>query len=244
MGDVLKNPHRRKILEILSTKKVATAAEISNELKIGVPTVYYHLELMKGYVEKTARGEFSATAKGLDLYKESLKQGMSSQSTPVRRLIPYSFFSRMSSSPRGFLLLSLAIGIGEFVLCYLLLFRPYLMSYSRSIDLESLPLYYLSNIAVLFIILEIFSFLITRRFGGELPLFNGIMLSRLPLMVIVFDPVLSVASPQLSLAIVAIGQLVSIYLLSMSLSLSKGIRQELALIMCLVLLYFNLIFYL
>lgn len=240
----MKNPHRRKILEILSTKKVATAAEISYELKIGVPTVYYHLELMKGYVAKTARGEFSATEKGLELYKETLKQGISSQASTVGRLIPYGFYSRMSSSPKAFLLLSIAIGAGEFMLCYLLLFRPYLMSYSRSINLESLPLHYLVNIAALFLMLEAFSFLVTRRVGGELPLFNGMMLSRLPLMVIIFDPVLSVALPQFSLAIVAIGQLVSIYLLSMSLSLSKGIRQEVALIICLVLLYFNIIFYL
>ena len=67
MGDVLKNPHRRKILEILSTRKAATPKEISGELKIGVPTVYYHLELMKGYVLKTARGEFAATERGLAL---------------------------------------------------------------------------------------------------------------------------------------------------------------------------------
>ena len=60
MGDVLKNPHRRKILELLSTRKVATPKEISGELKIGVPTVYYHLELMKGYVQKTARGALFA----------------------------------------------------------------------------------------------------------------------------------------------------------------------------------------
>ncbi len=243
MGDVLKNPHRRKILEILSTRKAATPKEISEELKIGVPTVYYHLELMKGYVQKTARGEFSATERGLELYKATLKEGMSSQKAPMGQIIPYRFFSALVSSPRRFLLLSAAIGAGEYAFCRLLLFRPYLMSYSRSIDVQSLPLYYLANIAALFLILEAFSFLATKRLGGELPLLNGVMLSRLPLMIIVVDPLLGNLQP-LSLAVVALGQLASVYALSMSLSLSKGIRQEAALIICLVILYLNLFFYL
>jgi len=69
------------------------------------------------------------------------------------------------------------------------------------------------------------------------------MLSRLPLMIIAADPLLGNLQP-LSLAAVAIGQLASVYALSMSLSLSKGIRQEAALIICLVILYLNLFFYL
>jgi DNA-binding transcriptional ArsR family regulator len=243
MGDVLKNPHRRKILELLSTRKVATPKEISGELKIGVPTVYYHLELMKGYVQKTARGEFAATERGLELYKATLKEGISSQKAVMGQVIPYRLFSALASSPRRFLLLSAAIGAGEYAFCHFLLFRPYLMSYSRSIDVQSLPLYYLANIAALFLILEAFSFLATKRLGGELPLLNGVMLSRLPLMIIVVDPLLGNLQP-LSLAAVAIGQLASVYALSMSLSLSKGIRQEAALIMCLVILYLNLFFYL
>jgi len=242
MGDVLKNPHRRKILELLSTRRVATPKEISEELGIGVPTVYYHLELMKGYVLKTARGEFAATERGLELYKATLKAGIS-QKAPMGQVIPYRLFSALASSPRRFLLLSAAIGAAEYAFCHFLLFRPYLMSYSRSIDLQSLPLYYLANIAALFLILEASSFLATRRLGGELPLLNGVMLSRLPLMIIAVDPLLGNLQP-LSLAAVALGQLASVYALSMSLSLSKGIRQETALIICLVILYLHSFFYL
>ncbi len=244
MGDVLKNPHRRKILELLSTRKAATPKEISAELKIGVPTVYYHLELMKGYVEKTARGEFAATEKGLELYKATLKEGMSSQKAPMGQIIPYRFFSALASSPKRFLLMSIAIGAVEYAFCRLLLFRPYLMSYSRSIDVQPLPFYYVANIAAVFLLLEAFSFLATRRLGGELPLLNGVMLSRLPLMIIVVDPLLVGNLQPLSLAVVALGQLASVYALSMSFSLSKGIRQEVALIICLVILYLNLFFYL
>ncbi len=197
---------------------------------------------MKGYFEKTARGEFSATESGLEFYKATLKEGMSSQSAPMRQIVPYRFFSTLASSSKRFLLLSAAIGVVEYSFCHFLLFRPYLMSYSRSIDIQSLPLYYLANIAAVFLILEAFSFLATRRLGGELPLLNGVILSRLPMMIIVADPVLVGTLQPLSLAIVAFGQLASVYALSMSLSLSKGIRQEIALIICLVLLYFNLFY--
>jgi DNA-binding transcriptional ArsR family regulator len=50
--DAFKNPIRRRILEILYARKVATPKELAEELGQKVPAVYYHLDLMKGLVSK------------------------------------------------------------------------------------------------------------------------------------------------------------------------------------------------
>jgi len=99
-------------LEILYNKKTATPKEISEELKIGIPTVYYHLEIMKGLVVKSSRGEFSATEKGLAVYLETLKEDVATRA-PVGRLMPYLFLSRQISSPKRLLPISVVIGVVE-----------------------------------------------------------------------------------------------------------------------------------
>jgi DNA-binding transcriptional ArsR family regulator len=242
MGNLLKNPHRKKILEILASRKIATPKEISDELGIGVTTVYYHLDLMKGLVNKTGRGEYSLTEKGLAVYKEGLQDSISTN-TPVGRIMPYLIFAKQVSSPKRFLPLSIAIGIAEFLVCYTQYFRPYLLGYSRSIDTSSLPLYYLGNLLLLFCILEAFSYVLTRRTGGEISLLNGIMVSRIPLMLSLIVPIIGITSSGISIATLALAQLASIALLSLYVSLSKGIRQEITVIICLVILYFNLLFF-
>jgi DNA-binding transcriptional ArsR family regulator len=242
MDEALRNPHRRRILELLAQGKVSTPREISEELKLGVPTVYYHLELLKGYVVKTSRGEFAITEKGLATYKDSIKDEISARS-PVGRSVLYSFFSKMATSPRIFLPVSLAIGAVEFAICYFYYFLPYLLSYSRSIATEVLPFYYLGNIILLFAILEAFSLVMTKRLGGEIPLLNSIMLSRIPLILVMIDPIIGITSQSLSIIILAIGQLISIFILSTGIALSKGIKQEISIIICLVILYLNIIIY-
>jgi DNA-binding transcriptional ArsR family regulator len=133
MDEVLKNPHRRKILEILSSKKVATPKEIADELKIGVTTVYYHLELMKGYVTKTARGEYSITDKGLEVYRKSFQEEVSSK-TSLGRFMPYNLLVYQISRPRLLLPLALAVLALEAYVCYTYFFRPFLLGFTVSID--------------------------------------------------------------------------------------------------------------
>jgi len=233
MDETLRNPHRRKLLEMLSTKKAATPKEMADELQIGVTTVYYHLEMMKGYVVKTQRGEYALTEKGLALYRETLQADMSTK-TPVSRFMPYSIFVRQVSKPLVFLPLSIAIATLEYYLCQTYYFAPLLLGYTAFIDTAMLPVYYVGNIVVLFMIFEASSFILTRRFGGELALFNGIIVSRLPLMLALLVPVFGLTSSNSWIIALAIGQLLCIALLSVYISLSKGIKQEVPIIICLM----------
>lgn len=242
MDETLRNPHRQKLLEMLSKKKTATPKEMADELQIGVTTVYYHLELMKGYVVKTQRGEYSLTEKGLALHRETIQVDMSTK-TPVSRLMPYSVFVKQVSKPLLFLPLSIAIATLEYYLCQTYYFAPLLLGYTVFIDTAILPIYYIGNIVVLFLIFEASSFILTRRLGGELALFNGIIASRLPLMLALLVPVFGLASSSSWIIALAIGQLLCIALLSVYMSLSKGMKQETPIIICLIVLYFNLLFY-
>ncbi len=235
MDEALKNPHRRKILEILSTKKASTPRELSEELGISITTVYYHLEIMRGLVAKTARGEFSLTEKGLDIYRESLKNEIPA------RIMPYSIFSGLAARSGRLLPVSLAVGALELYVCISQFFRPSLLTYSRSIETVSILASYPVNILIIFAILEAAGYALTRRTGGELSLFNGIMISRVPLMATLIPPILEISSPPVSIAALALGQLASIYLLSISISLSKGIRQEISIMICLLVLYFSIL---
>lgn len=242
MEEVLKNPHRRKILEILSSKKVATPKEIADELKIGVTTVYYHLELMRSYVAKTARGEYSITDKGIEVFRKSFQEEVSSKSS-LGRIMPYNLMVFQISRPLIFLPVGMAVLALESYVCYANFFRPFLLGYTVSIDTATLLFYIPLNILILFGVLEIISYLLTRRFGGELPLLNGILLSRVPLLLTLIVPILGIADPYVNTVVMAVGQLACVLLLSMYLSLAKGMRQEITVVMCIALLYFNLLSY-
>jgi hypothetical protein len=69
------------------------------------------------------------------------------------------------------------------------------------------------------------------------------MVSRLPLMFALLVPVFGLTSSTLWIIALAIGQLLCITLLSVYMSLAKGIKQEVSIIICLIVLYFNLLFY-
>jgi hypothetical protein len=76
-----------------------------------------------------------------------------------------------------------------------------------------------------------------------LPLLNGILFSKVPLILTLIVPILGISDPYINTIVMALGQLVCIVLLSMYVSLAKGIRQEISVVMCVVLLYFNLLAY-
>ena len=243
MDDVFKNPLRRKILEMLYSKKSATAKEISEELKIGVPAVYYHIEFMKDYVAKSARGEFAATEKGLVLYRETIKEDVISK-MHVSRVVPFFAFIQRRSAPKILLPVSMAVGALEFVVCYYENFRPFLFGYSSAISTaRTLIMSFAMNVVIIFSIIETASYFLTKRMGGELLLFNGILISRLPLVLILCPYIFGLGGTILSLITLALGPLISIGMLSLFVAVSKGIRYEIAIIMSFAMLYIDIFIY-
>ncbi len=237
VAGILRNQHRRRILEILYTRKSASPKEIAEDLKIGVPTVYYHLELLRGYVQRTARGEFSITERGLEAYKKEVLGEPSPIGAPAAAL--YWIVSR----PCALLLAGFAAAAAELLACLALGYTPIFLGYVPVLDLSwAFPGYAMSVLGT-FAVLEASSLAITRRTGGELPLLGGIMVSRAPLMLLFLIPALGVGGSAVSVAVTGIAQLLSVFSASAFLSLSRGIRQERSIIVCLFILYGNILVY-
>ncbi|MEJ5292455.1 MAG: helix-turn-helix domain-containing protein [Candidatus Methanosuratincola sp.] len=237
MKEILRNPHRRRILELLAGSKVLTPKEIAKELRIGVPTVYYHLELLGEYVKKTSRGEYSLTEKGLEVYRTEVVNPSRSSGMPKL----YSVVSLVVARPPLALLLGLFALVLEVVVCYRTGYVPFMLGYMPVLDTSFLPFYYAASVIFAFLVLEAVSYALRRRPGGEIPLLAGVMLSRLPLLLIFVLALSGLDAPGVAIAVTALAQLLSILVLATFLSFSKGMRQEISIILGLVLLYLNLL---
>jgi DNA-binding transcriptional ArsR family regulator len=239
--DALKNPIRRRILEILYARKVATPKELAEELGQKVPAVYYHLDLMKGLVSKNDKGEYEATAKGIDLIRLAVRDEMLTK-IPIRRVAPYLAFIKYFSSPAKLLPIAVGVAVAEYAACLFIGLRPYLFGYSL-VATDALPVYYIGNVFIMFLILEGGSFAVARRTGGEALLLEGVLVARLPLFLIIaailLGPGPSIAYPMA----LAVGTILSLTLLALFTSLAKGIRPEIAVIISFVALYFDLFIY-
>jgi hypothetical protein len=162
--------------------------------------------------------------------------------TPIRRVAPYLAFTRYLSSPVRLLPLALAVAAIEYGACYFLGLRPYLFGYSV-VSTDALPVYYLGNVFIMFLILEGGSYAVARRGGGEFLLLDGIVIARLPLFLIIAAILLGPGPSIFYPIALAVGTILSLALLSIFTALSKGIRPEIAVIISFVALYFDLFIY-
>lgn len=245
MEGQLDNPTRRQMLELLYSRKASSPKEIAKELKMGVPAVYYHLDIMRrfGLVVKTSRGEYAATEKGVAVYRQHKKEEVIDRS-PIGQIAGRGAVEKILTL-KVLLPVGVAITAVEFAACYVLRFRPFFFGYSHLASAGPLPLYayYLVNLLLLFGLVEGSSYAMTRSLGGELNLLGGIMISRLPLMLILLPSALGVSFWLTSATTLACGALLSLIALAIFTSLSKGIRIEAALIISFMLLYFDIFVY-
>lgn len=236
MKEALRNPHRRRILELLASRRSMTPKEIAEELRIGIPTVYYHLEVLGEYVRKTGKGEFSVTEKGLEAHRAEVAG--SSPRTPGI----YSAVSWLVARPWASVVVGVASLASELAVCWATGFVPLLVVYLPALDPHSLLVpYFVTSVAAIFLVLEGASYALSRRTGGELPLLAGVLASRLPLLLVLTPVLAGLDQPAAAVAFTAAAQLLSVYLLSVFLSLTKGIRQEKSLIVCLAVLYIGIL---
>lgn len=239
--DALRNPIRRRILEILYARKAATPKELAEEMGQKVPAVYYHLDLMKGLVSKNDRGEYEATAKGIEMIRGAVRDEVLTR-TPIRKVAPYLAFARYFSSPGKLFPIAAGVAVAEYAACLFVGLRPYLFGYSPA-PTDSLPAYYLGNVFIMFLILEGGSYAVARRAGGEVLLLEGVLVSRLPLFLIIAATLLGPSPSLLYPMALAVGTILSLALLALFTSLSKGIRPEIAVIISFAALYFDLFIY-
>lgn len=71
---VLKNPIRRKILLTLQSRGELSASELKSITNVSYGTLYYHLDMMKPYIESSGRGRFRLNDNGRMLLRRLMDE--------------------------------------------------------------------------------------------------------------------------------------------------------------------------
>ncbi|RLG92573.1 hypothetical protein DRO34_02325 [Candidatus Bathyarchaeota archaeon] len=71
---LLKDPTRRKIIEILGERGKIGFKELRSLLGLGVGTVYYHLDMLSDFIVQDKSRKYSLNNRGQLLYR-SMKRG-------------------------------------------------------------------------------------------------------------------------------------------------------------------------
>jgi DNA-binding transcriptional ArsR family regulator len=245
---LLRDPARRKIIEILGTQEKIGFKELRETLGLGVGTVYYHLDMLSDFITQDKQRKYRLNDRGQALYR-ILKEGnvpatLDISQTFSHKLGKWLFLSPLFAKtvkPLKVLPFSIALlFIGALGSAHaeldsaLFFFFPYsVYTSTRIITL------YISNWIDLFFFAEIFTYLLYRRVGNDLQLFTCIGLASFPMAIF---PYMYLFVPYIvSQYTLFVLQIWSLLLVSAALCFGKGIRLDKAIVVSLTALYLNMV---
>jgi DNA-binding transcriptional ArsR family regulator len=260
---LLKDPTRRKIVEILGEQEKIGFKELRETLGLGVGTVYYHLDMLSDFIEQDKQRKYRLNARGQMLYRV-LKDGnvpasLGISETLSHRTAKWLFLSplfALTVKPLKFLPISAAILVlGAFGASVAGL-EPALFFYFeysiRSPNSIMVMVLFIFNWVGLFLFTEALSYTFFKRVGNDLQLFTCVGLAALPMAVF---PYIYMAVPNLLETlnlygweltetvrdtILVIFQIWSILLVSAAVCHGKGLRLDKGIIISLTTLYINI----
>lgn len=244
---LLRDPARRKIIEILGNQDKIGFKELRQELKLGVGTVYYHLDMLSNFLTQDKQRKYMLNDKGRLLYR-LLKEGTLPPTLDVgeafsHRLGRWLFLSPVFARtvrPLWLLPVSVLILVLGAVGSALVSVDPMLFFYFpfSSYEFETIVILFLSNWIGLFLLSNLIIYILYKRTGGNLQLFTCIGIAAFPLalfpyfyMFISYD-----VARYLLLAI----QIWSLLLISSALCFGKGLRLDKGIVVSLTILYLNI----
>jgi len=255
---LLRDPARRRIIEILGTREKIGFKELRETLGLGVGTVYYHLDMLSGFLKQDKQRKYRLNDRGKMLYR-TLKEGNITPTLEMseafsHRLAKWFFLSPVFAKtvkPLRFLPVSIAILlVGALGAAYaqldsaLFFYFPYsTYSYATAITLHFF------NWIGLFLFAELFTYLLYRRVGNDLQLFACIgiasfSLTAFPyayLAVQSFFPGLSQATfYMITQGILLVLQIWSLLMVSAAFCFGKGLRLDKAIVVSLTAMYLNI----
>ena len=255
---MLRDPARRKIIELLGDQGKIGFKELRGNLGLGVGTVYYHLDMLSDFITQDKSRKYALNDRGQLLYR-SLRDGNVSPALNVgsealgHRLGRWLFLSpvfsrtvRMNAFLVGSIII-LALGAVGSALDNL---EPLFFFYFPSTrGFESIVLMWLFYWVSLFLIADVIIYVLFRRTGGDLQLFSCVGIAALPLAVF---PYLYMLFPYvyrgfpatnlwLSRAVLLILQVWTLLLISSAFSFGKGLRLDRSIIVTLIILYLNIV---
>jgi hypothetical protein len=246
---LLRNSTRRKIIEILGEQEKIGFKELKRILGLGVGTVYYHLDMLSGYISQDKQRKYKLNDRGRLLHK-SLKSGsilpstLEISETLNHRFVRWLFLAPIFSKtiqPLKMLPIALLILFFGALGSAFASFQSLLFFYSpfTNYQFETTSLIYLFNWISLFFFSDIIFYVVFKRAGGDLQLFVCICIASLPTAIFpyvyLFFPYDIARYWLLALVIW------STMLLSAAYSFSKGLRLDRSIVLSLLVLYLNVI---
>jgi DNA-binding transcriptional ArsR family regulator len=244
---LLRDPARRKIIEILGTQEKIGFKELREALGLGVGTVYYHLDMLSDFITQDKQRKYKLSDRGQMLYK-ILKEGNVPATLEIgeafsHRIAKWLFLSPVfAKTAKPLKLLPIAIAIllvGAFGSAYasldpaLFFYFPY-----SAYSFTSLTALYSFNWIGLFLFAELFTYLLYRRVGNDLQLFTCLGLASFPMAF--FPYIYLFTSNFISQYILFILQVWNLLLVSTAFCFGKGIRLDKAIVISLTAMYLNI----
>lgn len=247
---LLRDPARRKIIELLGEQGKTGFKELRNTLGLGVGTVYYHLDMLSDFIVQDKSRKYMLNDRGQLLYR-SLKDGNVSPALRVgnealsHRLGRWLFLSPVFNkvSHLGvFLTLGVAVLIiGSLGSAFARLEPVFFFYFSSSRSFESIALMFLFYWFGVFLIADVISYAFFRHTGNDLQLFACLAVSALPLAVFPYlYLMIPMVSQWASRYVLLTLQVWTILLVSSAVSFGKGLRLDRSIIISLVILYLNI----
>jgi DNA-binding transcriptional ArsR family regulator len=244
---LLRDPARRKIVEILGEQGKIGFKELRSNLGLGVGTVYYHLDMLSDFLVQDKNRKYMLNERGQLLYK-SLKEGsvpaaLTAGEGLSHRLGRWFFLSpvflRMTRLevflPVSFTILFLG-AVGSALAGIEPVFFFY---YPSTHTFESIILMFFFYWVGLFLLVDVLCYVLFRRTGGDLQLFAEMSFSALPLAV--FPYIYMMIPATISRYVLLVFLVWTSLLISSALSFGKGLRLDRSILLSLVILYFNIV---
>jgi len=243
---VLRDPTRRKIIEILGEQGKIGFKELKQTLGLGVGTVYYHLDMLSEFVTQDKERKYVLSDKGRLLYA-SLKEGSMPPALQMGEALSHRVGKWLFLSPvfaktsKTLLFLPVALGVlvfGAFGSAIAEL-NPMLFYYpsADALSFHATIALFVSNWIGLFLFSELMIYVFFKRAGGDLQLFTCIGVAAFPLAI--FPYVTLFVSYAIAQYVLFVLQIWTILLLSAAFSFGKGIRLDKSVILSLTIIYLN-----
>ncbi len=244
---LLRDPARRKIIEILGEQEKIGFKELKQTLGLGVGTVYYHLDMLSDYLTQDEQRKYQLNDRGRLLH-QSLKGGAVQSSalqmseTLSHRLVRWLFLAPLFAKtvlPLRLLPFSLVVLVLGALGSALASSQSLLFFYSPFTDyqFETTAILYIFNWVSLFFFSDLILYLIFKRTGGDLQLFVCLGIASFPLAL--FPYLYIFLSYEVARYFLLILIIWCVVLLSSAYSFSKGLRLDKSIVVSLLVLYLN-----
>ncbi len=243
---LLRDPTRRRVIEILGGQGKIGFKELRQELKLGVGTVYYHLDMLSDFLTQDKHRKYMLNDRGRSLHK-LLKDGGMPSTLEIgeafgHRLGRWFFLSPVFAKtvrplrllPAAALILTLgAVGAALSSVDPMLFFYFPFSSY----EFETIALLFLSNWIGVFLVSDLLIYILYRRTGGNLQLFTCIGIAALPLAL--FPYIYMFIPHDVARYLLLAFQIWGLLLISSAFCFGKGLRLDKGIVVSLTILYLN-----